>query len=218
HNIVQDNLPIWTKSIWPSSEECDMGLIIVLLQSCDANAILYMILKSGLSEMTTGKISFRCNYPFIPLFMFMLPNDCGSALYRFIIYRLHFVYVQNYLHIFFAKIVRWLLLQYIIFFLFLLLILHFHRSTDRLLRKSYAHHPHYDVSAIMVTAEAGLKIRVVARETNEELRAIKADPAEGFDIGAILSIAKRELNSEHEATRIEALHWFFTLLDRYCAE
>lgn len=31
----------------------------------------------------------------------------------------------------------------------------------------------------------------VARETNEELRAIKADPAEGFDIGAILSIAKR---------------------------
>uniref|UniRef100_A0A804UKM9 Vacuolar protein 14 C-terminal Fig4-binding domain-containing protein n=1 Tax=Zea mays TaxID=4577 RepID=A0A804UKM9_MAIZE len=62
------------------------------------------------------------------------------------------------------------------------------------------------------------KIRVVARETNEELRAIKADPAEGFDIGAILSIAKRELNSEHEATRIEALHWFFTLLDRYCAE
>jgi len=33
------------------------------------------------------------------------------------------------------------------------------------------------------------KIRVVARETNEELRAIKADPAEGFDIGAILSIA-----------------------------
>jgi hypothetical protein len=31
----------------------------------------------------------------------------------------------------------------------------------------------------------------VARETNEELRAIKADPAEGFDIGAILSIGKR---------------------------
>jgi vacuole morphology and inheritance protein 14 len=35
------------------------------------------------------------------------------------------------------------------------------------------------------------KIRVVARETNEELCAIKADPTEGFDIGAILSIAKR---------------------------
>ena len=31
----------------------------------------------------------------------------------------------------------------------------------------------------------------VARETNEELRAINADPAEGFDIGAILSIGKR---------------------------
>ncbi|XP_052148456.1 protein VAC14 homolog isoform X1 [Oryza glaberrima] len=62
------------------------------------------------------------------------------------------------------------------------------------------------------------KIRVVARETNEELRAIKADPTEGFDIGAILSIAKRELNSEHEATRIESLHWFSTLLVRYRAE
>ncbi|OEL26527.1 Protein VAC14-like protein, partial [Dichanthelium oligosanthes] len=35
------------------------------------------------------------------------------------------------------------------------------------------------------------KIRVVARETNEELRVIQADPTEGFDIGAILSIAKR---------------------------
>uniref|UniRef100_K4A6K3 Vacuolar protein 14 C-terminal Fig4-binding domain-containing protein n=1 Tax=Setaria italica TaxID=4555 RepID=K4A6K3_SETIT len=62
------------------------------------------------------------------------------------------------------------------------------------------------------------KIRVVARETNEELRGIKADPTEGFDIGAILSIAKRELNSEHEATRIEALHWFSTLLVRYRVE
>ncbi|CAN6295950.1 unnamed protein product [Urochloa humidicola] len=62
------------------------------------------------------------------------------------------------------------------------------------------------------------KIRVVARETNEELRAIKADPTDGFDIGAILSIAKRELNSEHEATRIEALHWFSTLLARYRVE
>nr|CAB3496619.1 unnamed protein product [Digitaria exilis] len=58
----------------------------------------------------------------------------------------------------------------------------------------------------------------VARETNEELRAIKADPTEGFDIAAILSIAKRELNSEHEATRIEALHWFSTLLSRYRVE
>jgi len=62
------------------------------------------------------------------------------------------------------------------------------------------------------------KIRVVARETNEELRAIKADQTEGFDIGAILVIAERELNSEHEATRIEALHWFSTLLVRYRTE
>jgi hypothetical protein len=28
----------------------------------------------------------------------------------------------------------------------------------------------------------------------------------------------RELNSEHEATRIEALHWFSTLLARYRVE
>lgn len=62
------------------------------------------------------------------------------------------------------------------------------------------------------------KIRVVARETNEELRAIKADPAEGFDVGAILSIARRQLSSEWEATRIEALHWISTLLNRHRAE
>ncbi|GKV13209.1 hypothetical protein SLEP1_g24255 [Rubroshorea leprosula] len=35
------------------------------------------------------------------------------------------------------------------------------------------------------------KIRVVARETNEELRAINCDPGEAFDVGAILSIARR---------------------------
>ncbi|KAH7683470.1 Vacuole morphology and inheritance protein 14 [Dioscorea alata] len=62
------------------------------------------------------------------------------------------------------------------------------------------------------------KIRVVARETNEELRSIRADPGEGFDIGAILSIARRELTSEWEATRIEALHWIATLLARHRAE
>ncbi|PON81799.1 Vacuole morphology and inheritance protein [Trema orientale] len=62
------------------------------------------------------------------------------------------------------------------------------------------------------------KIRVVARETNEELRAIKGDPAEGFDVGSILSIARRELSSEWEATRIEALHWISTLLNRHRAE
>ncbi|KAA3466216.1 protein VAC14-like protein [Gossypium australe] len=62
------------------------------------------------------------------------------------------------------------------------------------------------------------KIRVVARETNEELRSIKSDPAEAFDVGAILYIARRQLDSEWEATRIEALHWISTLLDRHRAE
>ncbi|XP_077228123.1 protein VAC14 homolog isoform X2 [Tasmannia lanceolata] len=61
------------------------------------------------------------------------------------------------------------------------------------------------------------KIRVVARKTNEELRAIRADPAEGFDVGAILSIA-RQLSSEMEATRIEALHLIATLLARHRTE
>ncbi|PKA55629.1 Protein VAC14 like [Apostasia shenzhenica] len=62
------------------------------------------------------------------------------------------------------------------------------------------------------------KIRVVARETNEEIRAIHADPAEGFDVGAILSIARRQLTSEWEATRLEALHWISTLLVRHRSE
>ncbi|KAJ4961901.1 hypothetical protein NE237_021811 [Protea cynaroides] len=35
------------------------------------------------------------------------------------------------------------------------------------------------------------KIRVVARETNDELLAIRANPAEVFYIGAILSMARR---------------------------
>ncbi|XP_021594534.1 protein VAC14 homolog isoform X2 [Manihot esculenta] len=62
------------------------------------------------------------------------------------------------------------------------------------------------------------KIRVVARETNEEIRAINAEPAEGFDVGAILSIARSQLSSEWEATRIEALHWISILLNRHRAE
>ncbi|KAG0465729.1 hypothetical protein HPP92_019893 [Vanilla planifolia] len=62
------------------------------------------------------------------------------------------------------------------------------------------------------------KIRVVARETNDELHAIHSDPAKGFDIGAILSIAKRQLTSEWEATRVEALNWIATLLARYRPE
>ncbi|XP_042007074.1 protein VAC14 homolog isoform X2 [Salvia splendens] len=59
------------------------------------------------------------------------------------------------------------------------------------------------------------KIRVVARETNEELRGIQAAPGVGFDVGAILSVARRHLSSEWEATRIEALHWISTLLNSH---
>nr|XP_029117300.1 protein VAC14 homolog isoform X2 [Elaeis guineensis] len=62
------------------------------------------------------------------------------------------------------------------------------------------------------------KIKIVSRETNEALRAIHADPSEGFDIGAILFIVKRQLASEWEATRVEALHWIATLLVRHRAE
>ncbi|KAG8382697.1 hypothetical protein BUALT_Bualt05G0104400 [Buddleja alternifolia] len=62
------------------------------------------------------------------------------------------------------------------------------------------------------------KIRVVARETNEELRGIQAEPAEGFDVGAILSVARRHLSSEWEATRIEALNWMSTLLNKHREE
>ncbi|CAH9095991.1 unnamed protein product [Cuscuta epithymum] len=62
------------------------------------------------------------------------------------------------------------------------------------------------------------KIRVVARETNDELRSIKVDPNEGFDVGAILAIARRQLFSEFEATRIEALHWMSNLLTRHRME
>ncbi|XP_010319386.1 protein VAC14 homolog isoform X1 [Solanum lycopersicum] len=62
------------------------------------------------------------------------------------------------------------------------------------------------------------KIRVVSRETNDELRAIEADPAEGFDVGAILSVARRQLSSEWEATRIESLHWMWTLLNGHRSE
>ncbi|KAK8643463.1 hypothetical protein V6N13_012762 [Hibiscus sabdariffa] len=62
------------------------------------------------------------------------------------------------------------------------------------------------------------KIRVVARETNEALRSIEANPTENFDVGAVLSVARRQLDSEWEATRIEALNWISTLLNRYRAE
>ncbi|XP_010554404.1 PREDICTED: protein VAC14 homolog [Tarenaya hassleriana] len=59
------------------------------------------------------------------------------------------------------------------------------------------------------------KIRVVARETNEELRSIQVEPSDGFDVGAVLSVARRQLSSEWEATRIEALNWISTLLNKH---
>ncbi|KAH9320795.1 hypothetical protein KI387_015434, partial [Taxus chinensis] len=62
------------------------------------------------------------------------------------------------------------------------------------------------------------KIRVVARETNDELREITPVPGEGFDIGSVLTIARRELSSEWEATRLEALHWMAVLLEKYRTE
>uniref|UniRef100_A0A7N0ZTN5 Vacuolar protein 14 C-terminal Fig4-binding domain-containing protein n=1 Tax=Kalanchoe fedtschenkoi TaxID=63787 RepID=A0A7N0ZTN5_KALFE len=62
------------------------------------------------------------------------------------------------------------------------------------------------------------KIRAVARETNEELRGIKSERTEGFDVGAMVSIARRQLYSEWERTRIEALLWLLFLLNRYRTE
>ncbi|KAJ0240494.1 Protein VAC14 [Hirschfeldia incana] len=59
------------------------------------------------------------------------------------------------------------------------------------------------------------EIREVARETNEELRSIHVEPSDGFDVGAILSVAKRQLSSDHEATRIEGLNWISTLLNKH---
>ncbi|KAL2485034.1 Protein VAC14-like protein [Abeliophyllum distichum] len=68
------------------------------------------------------------------------------------------------------------------------------------------------------TSDTEEKIRAVARETNDELRGIKTDPTEGFDVGAILSVSRRHLSSEWETTRIEALHWILTLLNRHRTE
>ncbi|KAL7110777.1 hypothetical protein ACP275_05G047700 [Erythranthe tilingii] len=81
--------------------------------------------------------------------------------------------------------------------------------------------PHYAdilVAILPCISDKEEKIRVVARETNEELRGIQADPAEEFDVGAILSVARRHLSSEWEATRIEALNWISTLLSKRRAE
>ncbi|AQK39509.1 Protein VAC14-like protein [Zea mays] len=51
--------------------------------------------------------------------------------------------------------------------------------------------PYYADILIAFTLITDFFVCKVARETNEELCAIKADPTEGFDTGPILSIAKR---------------------------
>ncbi|KAH7404171.1 hypothetical protein KP509_15G013700 [Ceratopteris richardii] len=61
------------------------------------------------------------------------------------------------------------------------------------------------------------KIRVVAKETNEALRSIKAG-SNAFNIAAVLELAKKELTSEWEATRLEALEWIYALLERHRTE
>ncbi|CAL9118766.1 unnamed protein product [Musa textilis] len=59
------------------------------------------------------------------------------------------------------------------------------------------------------------EIREIARETNNELRVIIASTAEGVNIRAVLSIARSGLTSQALTTRVEALHWITTLLDRH---
>ncbi|KAF3320141.1 protein VAC14 isoform X1 [Carex littledalei] len=59
------------------------------------------------------------------------------------------------------------------------------------------------------------KIRAIASETNKELRKLKPDPSEGFDVGKVLQIARRELNSYHGPTRIEAMRWIQNLVLKY---
>ncbi|OAE25279.1 hypothetical protein AXG93_4642s1000 [Marchantia polymorpha subsp. ruderalis] len=62
------------------------------------------------------------------------------------------------------------------------------------------------------------KIRVVARETNEALRDVKASPGDGFEIGVVLEVAISQLQSEQESTRLEALRWISILLERHRTE
>ncbi|CAL9184035.1 unnamed protein product [Musa hybrid cultivar] len=62
------------------------------------------------------------------------------------------------------------------------------------------------------------EIREIARETNKELRAIIASPAEGVNIIAVLTIARSGLTSQALTTRVAALHWIATLLDRHWNE
>lgn len=62
------------------------------------------------------------------------------------------------------------------------------------------------------------KIKVVACETDEEPRVIKADPADAFDVETTLSIARMPLCSERDVSRLEALHWMSILLSKHRSE
>ncbi|CAI7830393.1 unnamed protein product, partial [Closterium sp. NIES-53] len=61
------------------------------------------------------------------------------------------------------------------------------------------------------------KIAAIARDTNEEqlARVREQSVADGFDVRAVVEIARRELSSSWEATRLEALAWIATLLHRF---
>ncbi|GJP38987.1 hypothetical protein CLOM_g23386 [Closterium sp. NIES-68] len=61
------------------------------------------------------------------------------------------------------------------------------------------------------------KIAAIARDTNEEqlARVREQSVADGFDVPAVVEIARRELRSSWEATRLEALAWIATLLHRF---
>ncbi|KAL2610884.1 hypothetical protein R1flu_022576 [Riccia fluitans] len=58
-------------------------------------------------------------------------------------------------------------------------------------------------------------IRVVAKETSEELRNVKPIAENDFDVRAVLKVAKSALESEWEGTRLEALRWILFLLKTY---
>jgi vacuole morphology and inheritance protein 14 len=78
--------------------------------------------------------------------------------------------------------------------------------------------PHYAdiVGAILpCISDKEEKIRALACETNDELRGLKPELSEGFDVGRVLQVARRELNSYYETTRIEALHWIQNLVLKY---
>ncbi|CAI5499188.1 unnamed protein product, partial [Closterium sp. Naga37s-1] len=60
-------------------------------------------------------------------------------------------------------------------------------------------------------------LKYMPRDTNEEqlARVREQSVADGFDVRAVVEIARRELSSSWEATRLEALAWIATLLHRF---